>query len=392
MLTVPFVLALVIDIGITAAWLYWLHSRDIHSVKKGQGGVVLRYFLAGLLAYPVFLLVYRVNPYRAIAGSEAAYRFLVAASSEEAAKFLVFWLLARTTRSVKEPLDAAIQGASVGLGFAAVENLFRASSGFGGIPALGSLTALAGHGVYAATAAFAWGAADYYLGRTGRAGVWGYATLGLTAACLSHGIHNLLGSLGRDGLFLTLALDAVFFFLFAFFLSDARRLSPYYTFPLGRWKEAVRWIDHGLARDPDNWILHQRKGMYLLRGPDPAEAGRCFSRAAVLSGDPVPHAWAAALRRLEGRADAGELAAAVEAIPPARRESFLTAFRNVAGGLSPGDRLTVEIASIVEPPEPTPPPAWDALPGYMDRSPEALARARELREKSRRLRDRRLVI
>jgi hypothetical protein len=123
--------------------------------------------------------------------------------------------------------------------------------------------------------------------------------------------------------------------------------------------------------------------MYLLRGPDPAEAGRCFSRAAVLSGDPIPHAWAAALRNLEDRADSGELAAAIEDIPVSRRTAFLSAFRHVAGGLSPGDRLVHEVSALVEPPGEAPSPSRDALPGYKDRSPEALARAREVREKSR---------
>ena len=392
MLSVSVLIAFIVDFAITSAWLYWLHRRDVHSLKKGQGGILIRFFLAGLLAYPVFLFAYRMNPYRAIAGSEAAYRFLVAAPSEEAAKFLVFWLLARATRSVKEPLDAAIQGASVGLGFAGVENLFRAASGQADFLALGSLTALAGHGAYTAMSAFAWGASDYYLGRSERAGVWGYAVLGLAAACLSHSIHNLLGALGRDGLILTLGLDMLYFGLLSFFLSDARKLSPYYTFPLGRWYDAVRWIEHGLSRDPDNWILHQRKGMYLMRGPDMAEAERSFSRAAILSGDPVPRAWAAALKRLGGQADSGELAAAVNAIPFARRESFLSAFRHAAAGLSPGDRLVAEVSSVLEPAQPPSAPSWDTLPGYMDRSPAALARARVLREKSRRLRDRRLVI
>lgn len=258
--------------------------------------------------------------------------------------------------------------------------------------AVGSLSALAGHAAYSAMASFAWGAADYYLGRKRKPSVWGYAVLGLAAASLTHGIHNLLGALGRDGLILTLGLDVLYFGLLAFLLSDARKLSPYHTFPLGRWKEAVQWIDHGLARDPDNWILHQRRGMYLVRGPDVAEAARSFAQAAVLSGDPVPRAWAAALRRLEGRADSGELAAAVEDIPVSRRPAFLAAFRSAAGGLSPGDRLVHEVSALVEPPGEASSPSWNSRPGYMDRSPEALARAREVREKSRRLRDRRLVI
>jgi len=385
MRVVSLILALLIDAAAAWFWLRWLKARDVYSVKKGQRRAVPVFFVFGLLAAPFSFLLYELNPYDPLAWSWTSYYFLVNAPSEELAKFLVFLCVAKASRSVKDPLDAAVQGASTGLGFAVAENVLYAFSVTPLQMLVRSLVALAGHGAWTAVSAFSWGAADYYLGRERRRGAWGYTSLGLCLAAAGHACYNSLGELGRGSLVLMLGLAGLYFALLSAALSDGRRLSPYYGFPLEDWAKAVVHLDYGLDRDPGNWVLFQRRGLYLLRGGYLKDAAEDFQAAMERGGGAWPRAWLAAALRLEGLAEGGELEAALGALEAGALAAFLSVLRRVASGLPGGKELVREVAALLPPPppEPEPPPSWLARPGGMDRRPEAVARARALREKGR---------
>lgn len=106
----------VLTAGPAAFWLRWLRRRDPHAARKRNGRMVLYFFAAGMVSAPLCMLFYFSNPYDPWIDSSVPYYFLVNAPSEELAKFLVFWVLARVLGSVKDPVDALIQGAAVGVG------------------------------------------------------------------------------------------------------------------------------------------------------------------------------------------------------------------------------------------------------------------------------------
>ncbi|MBL8968827.1 MAG: PrsW family intramembrane metalloprotease, partial [Spirochaetaceae bacterium] len=373
-------------------WLGWLKRRDVFAVKKGQRRVVPLFVFLGMLSSPLCLPFYAYSPWNSMVGGEVSFFFLVNAPSEELAKFFVFLVLAKKTKSVKDPADAAIQGASVGLGFALVENvlyslwidpaalLFRAT------------VCVAGHMTWGAISGFSWGAADYYFtGRKPR-GAWGYPVLGLCVASALHAGYNSLPF--GDGGILPICFTVVAFACLSSGLSDSVRLSPYYNFPLADWRKALAWVEHGIDRDPGNWLLRQRRGMYHLAGGLLENAKEDFGDAEAFGGGDYPLVWLQAIGRLEGKLDWGELAVAVLGLPPSRREIFARSATRAFSRLPEGRPVAKEIAALVLPPPPPRPrrreaPAWDSKPGLMLRSVEGKARARALRDGSGSVRVRR---
>ncbi len=376
---------ILINAGSAWFWLGWLKRRDIFAVKKGQRKVVPLFVVLGMLSAPLCLPFYAYSPWNSMVAGEVPFVFLVNAPSEELAKFLVFLFLAKKAKSVKDPADAAIQGASVGLGFAIVENvlyslwidpvalLFRAT------------VCVAGHMTWTAVSAFSWGAADYYFtGRKPR-GAWGYSVLGLCLASLLHAFYNSLPN--GDGGVLLVMFNAAAFAALASGLSDSVKLSPYYNFPLADWRKALAWVEHGINRDPGNWLLRQRRGMYHLAGGLLENAKEDFEDAAAFGGDDYPLAWLSAIGRHEGKLGWEDLAAAILGLPPARREIFARSAKRVFERLPAGRPVAKEIAALALPPRPAAPrrrygPSWDAKPGVMLRSTEGKARARALRDGS----------
>ena len=166
-------------------------------------------------------------------------------------------------------------------------------------------------------------------------------------------------------------------------LSDGVRLSPYYKFPLDRWKEALEWLDWAISRDGENWILRQWRGMYLLRGGFIYDAQEDFEAAAFLSGDPFPRAWNAAVQRLQGSGAAAGLAAAIADLRPEQREPFSRVFKRVTRYSKQGAPVSKEIAGLVVRQQPRrrriDAPGWNALPGTLLRGEAAAARLKSRR-------------
>jgi len=93
-------------------WIRLLRTLDIYAVRKRQLKVVPTFFAFGLLSGPFCYVFYWSNVMYPVLWSESSYYFLVNGPSEELAKFVVFYIVAKATGSVKDPADAVIQGAS----------------------------------------------------------------------------------------------------------------------------------------------------------------------------------------------------------------------------------------------------------------------------------------
>jgi RsiW-degrading membrane proteinase PrsW (M82 family) len=369
-------------INIAAAWLWlgWLKRQDVYAIKKRQLKAVPLFAGFGLLAAPLSLIFYRTNLWESLVEDAPSYYLFVNAPSEELGKFVIFYLVARATHSVKDPFDAAIQGASVGLGFAVAENFTYAFDVDPSTMLLRAIVCVSGHKAYAAISAFSWGAAEYYLKSKKRKNAWGFTVLGLCVATLAHALYN---SAGEVALTLRFWVNLVCFAGLTALLSDSVRLSPYYNFPLYRWEEALEWLDWAIDRDGGNWILRQRRGMYLLRGGFVDEAREDFQAAALLSGNPFPKAWSAAALRLKGKGAAAGLAAAIAELQPEQREPFLRAFKRVARYSKEGPLVSREISGFVLRQQPRrrrlEAPGWDSLPGRLLRGSAAASRLKSRR-------------
>lgn len=281
---------------------------------------------------------------------------------------------------MKDPFDAAIQGASVGLGFAVTENFIYSFDVGPSTILLRAVVCVSGHMAYAAISAFSWGAADYYLKSKKRKGAWGFTVLGLCIATLAHALYNSAGEVAYTLMFWV---NLVCFAGLTALLSDGLRLSPYYNFPLDRWEEALEWLDWAVGRDGGNWILRQRRGMYLLRGGFIDEAREDFQAAAHLSGNPFPKAWSAAVLRLRGGGTAAALAAAIADLRPEQREPFYRSFKRVARYSKGGPLVSREIGGLVLRQQPRrrrlAAPGWDSLPGTLLRGGAAATRLKSRR-------------
>lgn len=114
--------------------LYYVYSKDFNPepkrmVFKGFFYGVLSTFVSTLISTPLMLLgLFTKDP--GTLAEAAKISFFGAAIPEESAKLLMLWLLLRKNPEFDERYDGMVYAASVGLGFACVENLmYVVSSG-----------------------------------------------------------------------------------------------------------------------------------------------------------------------------------------------------------------------------------------------------------------------
>lgn len=276
--------------GITLAagggLFFWLQRWDRQRLDRA-GTVFLFWFLgAGALSVlPGFLLYFLAanltfleTPGR---WGDVLFIWTVNAPVEELAKYLCFVLVTAARRSLREPQDGVLQGATTGLGFGLVENLLYGFADGWQTLAVRTLFSLPGHLIYGAV----WGGYhgfEVYQGR-GRVVRWWVPLLALVPAAFSHATFNTLVLVDAP-LVLALAGDALTlaFGLFLFF--RLRAVSPSrLRRPLREWRQAIPEIEHALALNPQSPSLRRRLAAYLLAGQQPDKA---LLVLAPLSDDP----------------------------------------------------------------------------------------------------------
>lgn len=122
---------IIITIALLPAILLWVYiwKKDPHKEPNSQ---LIKAFLAGAaICVPVAFLELFMTIVLFGESQEATSwfgvivdAFMVAAIPEECVKLLVLWLLLRRNRHFDEHFDGIVYAVCVGLGFAAVENLF----------------------------------------------------------------------------------------------------------------------------------------------------------------------------------------------------------------------------------------------------------------------------
>ena len=122
-----------------------------------------------------------------------AMAFFVAAVPEEAGKLLVLWLLLRKNPYFDEHFDGIVYAVCVGLGFAAIENVFYVfdnSDDWLSVAVMRSLLAVPGHYAYAVLMGYYY-SVYYFVDRSPRT-----AVCILAVPVIAHGIYDAIAMSG----------------------------------------------------------------------------------------------------------------------------------------------------------------------------------------------------
>lgn len=207
-----------------AILLWYIYFKD--SLQPEPTRLLIKAFCFGVLS--VFLVFVTVYPLELLTGwglegsetiSEAFVNaFCTAAIPEEAAKFLVLWLLLHKNAYFDEHFDGIVYAVCIGMGFAAFENLlylFQSYDSWISVAIVRALFAISGHFLYAVIMGYYYSLWYFRIKRN-----WQTFIMILLGPILAHGIYDgILFSINIDE-----SLGVVFFFLFLFFFNKLRKV------------------------------------------------------------------------------------------------------------------------------------------------------------------------
>lgn len=250
----------------TLGWIFALYALDRNWRRKGTGWQIPVMLLAGALSVIPTLWLYDLNP---LWSSEQfgpfAYHFAFVGMTEEVGKFSVFVVVARLLRTIREPHDGIVQGAAIGVGFSAVEDVMY-GWWYGPQTVLLRSVLIGVHAIVGAIMGYIWAAAVYENAMRRAPERYRLAVGGIVLVAIAHGLYNAVWSWfpWSEGI----AVNALL--LGGLILASARayrsmlRRSPYHDFPYSESREALRIIAAGLRRDPGNTVLLRRLGVYAI--------------------------------------------------------------------------------------------------------------------------------
>ncbi|MCK5735681.1 MAG: PrsW family intramembrane metalloprotease, partial [Spirochaetaceae bacterium] len=297
---IAWVISLLISAGGAWIWLKIVTRADPRWKDKGHRWYL--YVLAGIgslhlsgVFYYFGYIIYGGTLYTPYdAANDLQFFLFINGPSEEWAKFIVFWILARGFKRVKEPRDGVIVAMMVALGFSLWENIYYLLSGGAGSIPVRLVWASSGHMAYAAI----WG---YFSGQAileppeGR-GLFKYRYVFTAVFVVSfvHGLFNFLARWVSTGA--GMALDLVMYAVTLTMLVQVCRVpSAYQAFPYAKSLEAVRAIRSALKRDPANGLLYKRLGFYELFLGREATALSSWKKIALTDRGPYLNAWVSIL-------------------------------------------------------------------------------------------------
>lgn len=230
------VIAIILGVIPSIAWLIYFFVKDKYEPEPK--GIILRTFILGAIAIgPALLIQQWLQSYFDLSETASIlllslYTFLVVALSEEIFKFAAMVLSIGRDKEFDEPLDGLIYGATAGLGFAMIENIFTLiNTDFTvynalGIVALRFITATLIHAIATGMIGYGYSAYRFLKKR-------GLRTLGQSAvfALVLHGVYNtIIMSESPLSPYLLAALILVSFALFSHLIKDfqvvSRKLHP----------------------------------------------------------------------------------------------------------------------------------------------------------------------
>jgi tetratricopeptide (TPR) repeat protein len=193
------------------------------------------------------------------------YEVLFVALIEESVKFAVFLFLLRIRDPLREPFDAVVAGATVGLGFAVMENAVYGLFIDPYLTLLRSFLTIQGHMLFSALPSLGLALSRMDRELREQRGRTGLVIFAFSVSILLHGLRNFFLEMGMD-LALDGLIDVGLLIALALFVNRTGDNSPYRTWPWQEWRRALAMIAKGLDVDPDNPNLLFRQGLYNLAG------------------------------------------------------------------------------------------------------------------------------
>lgn len=267
----------------TGLWLLYLNRLDEHRSRKGREHAIAMMMLVGGLSIVPTLWAYDLNPftYRNW-GGPFLYNFAVVGLTEELVKFLSFILVARITGSIREPQDGIVQGAAVGVGFSAVEDVAYGLL-YGPAVALERSLLIGVHALAGALWGYLWAGAIYENTLARNPQAYRSALMGFVPLAVLHSLYNSIwywtGTSGAGYLWNGVLLAAM--------LVAARKAyryfrsrSPYHAFSYRDHRTAIVCIRRGLARSPESVVLKRRLAIYQLAAGRPGASAELLREVA----------------------------------------------------------------------------------------------------------------
>jgi RsiW-degrading membrane proteinase PrsW (M82 family) len=251
-----------------SAWVGVVILLDTHRREKKSQVMLLKFFLFGFLSLIPTTILYILS--YSFWGNflEDGWLFafieemFITGPVEEFSKFIVFLLLSRKMKSIKEPVDGVLQAGTVALAFATAENFFYARTyGLGILPYRTAL-ATSGHLFYAAIWGYIYGAIVYEsAGRKLKSEYRAIFAAVLPAAIL-HGLYNFMLDLGSFGA--SVLVDVVALVLAVAIYRFLRKISPYNPMKGQTPRRAMAELTAALRYNPGSPLLNQRVALLHL--------------------------------------------------------------------------------------------------------------------------------
>ncbi len=254
-------------------WIKYLDTLDQYKKDKGTTRIIVIAFVAGMVSVIPTFGLYAINPYWSVSEQMGVflYYFFVVGVTEETCKYLLLVAVVAVFKSIKEPQDGIIQGAAVGLGFSAVENVTYALD-YGPInTVMRSIVASGGHMIYGALVGFFLGGAVYANLEVEDKRAKQLAFLSVLLVAVIHALYNSALSWSAQNSRLqnlSVAIDVVGLILavaaFRYMVSH----SPYRVFPYSQSRDAIAAVKRGLRLNPTSYVLNRRLILYMLADRD----------------------------------------------------------------------------------------------------------------------------
>lgn len=267
---VLFLLTLIINSFVLVAWGKYLHRLDAFTVDKKNEYRLATLIIMGGVPSVVITLFFNQFWGTAVYNLTGHYKgdntfishFLLTGLLEEFSKFLIFIILTRFYKSIKEPRDGMLQAASIAMGFALTENIIYSLQYGIYVLLLRSIITIIGHVSYAVIWGYAWGSVGYINGgKTKTIGLL-YTLIALIAAAMFHGASNFF--LSSLLLWFALLLDVLAIALFFIIYQAVKVNSPYRSFSLQEYRTAIPTLQTGLQKYPDSYVLNKKLGIFYI--------------------------------------------------------------------------------------------------------------------------------
>lgn len=168
---------------------FYIYSRDRYE-KEPFSELIKALFAGVLIVLPAVLvekLLTGFGPAEEGLGSVAYTAFVVAGLTEEAMKFLAFYIFFWKDRNFNERFDGIVYAVYIALGFAGIENIMYVFTGGVGVGIVRALTAVPAHALFGITMGFYFGMAKFTEKRRNI-----YFMLALLMPFLFHGLYDFL--------------------------------------------------------------------------------------------------------------------------------------------------------------------------------------------------------